>query len=150
MKTFASLALSLTLSLGLGACVDMDDTDTETTASELGLQPGGANGNHFYWAAYEKQPYIYKGCPDPGPQPWAERPTLFVPRGMGTIELELGTAVPLEIRALEVPPDPGFAFRPNSRGATISIPAGPPLLPFSFLVNNERCSYELDAEIVVE
>lgn len=90
------------------------------------------------------------GCPDPGPEPWAERATLFVPRGMGIIELELGTAVPLEIRARSLPPDPGFAFRPNSRGATIAIPDGSRYLPFSFVAISGRCSYELDAEIVVE
>jgi hypothetical protein len=153
MKTLASLTLALSLAFGgLAACVDMEDADVDvgTTASELGLQPGGSNGNHFYWAAYDEKPYIYKGCPDPGPEPWAERATLHVPRGMNVIELELGTEVALNIRALEVPPDPGFWFRPNTRGATIGIPTGARYLPFSFLVNNERCNYTLDAEIVVE
>lgn len=155
MKTFSpvisSLVLALSFSLGgVAACVDIDDADTGTTASELGLQPGGANGNHFYWAAYEKKPYIYKGCPDPGPEPWAERATLFVRRGTPVIELELGTAVALDVRALEVPPDPGFGFRGNSRGATIAVPEGAERLAFTFLVNNERCTYELEAEIVVE
>jgi hypothetical protein len=149
MKILASLALTLSLSFGgLAACVDIDDADVGTTASELGLQPGGANGNHFYWAAYSKEPYIYKGCPDPGPEPWAERATLYVPRGMNVIELELGTAVPLNIRGRSIPE--GMAFRPDSRGATIGIPTGARELAFSVLVNNERCNYVLDAEIVVE
>jgi hypothetical protein len=149
MNTFASLCLTLSLSLGgVAACVDTDAT--ETTAAELGLQPTGASGNHFHWNAYEKKPYIYMGCPDPGPQPWAERATLFVRRGTPVIELELGTAVALNVRALEVPPDPGFEFRGHSRGATIAVPEGAEHLAFSFLVNNERCNYTLEAEIVVE
>lgn len=147
MKIVAFLALSLSLCLSLGACVETDGTDT--TASELGLQPGGANGNRFHWNAYEKKPYIYMGCPDPGPEPWAELATLFVPRGMGVIELELGTAVTLDLRLGEIPPDPGFWFRPNSRGATIGIPQGAEQLRFSFTAISGRCSYELDAEIVV-
>ena len=149
MKTLASLTLALSLSLGgLAACVDMDDADVGTTASELGLEPGGSNGNHFHWNAYSKVPYIYKGCPDPGPEPWAELATLHVPRGMNVIELELGTEVPLNIRGLSIPT--GMAFRPNERGATIGIPTGARYLPFTFLVNSERCTYELEAEIVVE
>lgn len=151
MKTLASLTLTLSLAFGgLAACIDMDDNVVGTTSSELGLQPGGPNGNHFYWAAYSKAPYIYKGCPDPGPEPWAEAATLFARRGTRVVELELGTAVPLNIRALEVPPDPYFSFRPTSTGANIAIPEGPQHLRFSFLVNSGRCNYTLDAEIVVE
>jgi hypothetical protein len=147
MKTLASLTLALSLSLGVAGCVETDDTGT--TAAELGLQPGGANGNSFYWAAYDHKPYIYMGCPDPGPEPWAERATLYVPRGMPVVELELGTAVALDIRALELPPDPDFQFRPNARGATIGIPEGAEQLSFSFRATSGRCSYELDAEILV-
>jgi hypothetical protein len=149
MKILASVTLALSLAFGgLAACVDMDDTATTSESSELGLEPGGTNGNHFYWAAYSKVPYIYKGCPDPGPEPWAERATLYVPRGMNVIELELGTEVPLNIRGLSIPT--GMAFRPDTRGATIGIPTGARYLPFTFLVNSDRCNYELEAEIVVQ
>ena len=137
MKTLGTLTLVLA-----SACVA---ETTSTTESELGLKPTGGSGSHFYWAAYEQQPYIYKGCPEPGPEPWAERATLYIEPGTRTIELELGTAVPLEVRALSVPR--GMTIMGHSRGATISHEDTWVGDPFTLLVTSGRCSYEIEAEI---
>jgi hypothetical protein len=142
MKNLSVIALVLA-----SACV----AETTTTVdSELGLEPGGGSGNHFYWAAYEKQPYIYKGCPDPGPEPWAEAAVLHAKKGTTTIELELGTAVPLNVSGLDVPR--GLTIVGNDRGASMAVDMflDADRIPFSLLVNNERCSYQLDAVIWFE
>jgi len=145
MKITARHALTtLALALASQACAT---EDLSTTDSELGIPPSGGSGSHFYWAAYEKVPYIYKGCPDPGPEPWAERATLLARRGTNVLELELGTAVPLEIRATSLPR--GMALKPNSRGATLVVDdasVGDPI-GFTMSVVSGRCSYELAAEI---
>lgn len=142
-----AVALALALLTPTG-CVT-DEPATGTAASGLGLHGGGAAGNHFYWAAYEKQPYIYKGCPDPGPEPWAEAAVLFARRGTSMIELELGTAVPLTVRPLSLPR--GMSVMPNSRGMDIAVgdPYGDPLR-FTFQVDSGACSYQLEAAIVFE
>jgi len=143
MKKLSVIALVLA-----SACVA---ETTSTVDSELGLEPGGTNGNHFYWAAYQQQPYIYKGCPDPGPEPWAEAAVLHAKKGTSMIELELGTAVPLDVRGLNVPR--GMSILGNDRGAVMAVDmflAEAGEVRFSLLVNNERCSYELDAMISFE
>lgn len=145
MKTTFALALVLAAQ----ACVPADE-DLGTTAFQLGLQPTGGSTNHFYWAAYEDAPYIYKGCPEPGPQPWAERATLHARRGESQLEVELGTAVALDVQALSAPR--GVRLTPNPRGVTITV--GDPFVgdPFvwSIRVIHERCAYDLEAEIVYE
>lgn len=127
------------------ACATEELSDV---SSELGLPPGGSNGNHFYWAAYSKAPYIYKGCPDPGPEPWAERATLLARRGTQVLELELGTEVALAVRAIDIPA--GVAFEPNSRGATITVRDPFVDVAFSFGVASGRCSYTLGAEVAYQ
>jgi hypothetical protein len=88
---------ALALALASQACMNAETLGTDS--SELGIPPTGGTSDHFYWEAYEKQPYIYKGCPDPGPEPWAERATLQARRGTGVLE-RAGTAVALDIRAV--------------------------------------------------
>lgn len=141
---------TLTLALATPGCLSEEPTTSDTEA-ELGLSGDGRyDVARFYWAAYEDEPYIYKGCPEPGPQPWRDRARIAVPRGTDVVEVELGTAVPLEIRALDVPR--GLDLRAHDRGVTISV--GDPFvgdpIPWSILVNNEKCSYELHAELAFE
>jgi hypothetical protein len=137
----------LALALASQACTT---EDVSNVSSELGLPPGGGNGNNFYWAAYAKAPYIYKGCPDPGPEPWAERATLLARRGTGVLELELGTAVALDVRALSLPR--GVRLVPNTRGATITVddPSVGEPLALSIGVASGRCAYDLEAEIAYQ
>ena len=143
-------SFALALVVASQACATDEVEPTSFAASELGLSPGGTKLNHFYWAAYDEKPYIYKGCPDPGPEPWRETATLYARRGTAELELELGTAVPLEIRPTVVPR--GVAFRPNERGLTISVGdafVGDPFR-WTMVVASGRCSYELNAQVVYE
>jgi hypothetical protein len=140
------------LVLAIGACATDEATEvTEgTTVSALGIPPTGGTSNRFYWEAYEWAPYIYKGCPDPGPEPWAENATLMPRRGTSVLELELGTAVALDVRAIALPR--GVSFKPNARGGTISVGdphVGDPL-GITLKVTHGDCSYELGAEIAYQ
>lgn len=140
---------TLTLALASPGCLSDEPTTTET-AAELASSGDRSGIAHFYWAAYDDEPYIYKGCPDPGPEPWRDRARIAVPRGTDIVEVELGTAVPLAIRALDVPR--GLDLRAHDRGVTISV--GDPFvgdpIPWSILVADEGCSFELHAELAFE
>lgn len=144
MTTFQILT-ALALGLSAGACVA---DDLGATSSELASQPDGTGrSQHFYWAAYEDAPYIYKGCPEPGPQPWRAPAAIESKLGTEQIEVELGTAVALDIAVLEAPRD--VELTPNPRGVSISV--GDPFvgdpIPWKLRVSHESCSYELSAEI---
>jgi len=136
------------LVLAASACATTEETgELGTTESALGIPPTGGSSNKFHWNAYEKKPYIYKGCPDPGPDPaWAEKATLLPRAGTRVLEVELGTAVPLNVRVLSL--SRGLRFTPKENGATIAVDS-PSLggLAFTLLVTSGDCSYELDAEI---
>lgn len=143
--------LAVALTLIASACATTEEAgDLGTTESELGIPPTGGSGNKFHWNAYEKKPYIYKGCPDPGPEPWAEKATLMPRVGTRVLELELGTAVPLNLRALSLAR--GVTFTPNSRGATIAVdnPSIGDPLGMTLLVTSGACSYEIEAEIAYQ
>jgi hypothetical protein len=143
------IVFAVAVALASQACISEDIEDTTTAAeSELGIPGGGSSGNHFYFAAYSKVPYIYKGCPDPGPEPWNSKPTLLAKKGMKVIELELGTAVALEVRAGSLPA--GMTIKPNARGATLVIGNPNDLVPFSLKVSHKTCAYEVQAEIAFQ
>jgi hypothetical protein len=151
MKTTDILNLgALALALSCAACVETDD-QLATATSDLGLEPDDSSGSRFYWAAYQHEPYIYKGCPEPGPdpQPWAEAAELRVRKDVRTLQLELGTAVSLDIEPLSAPR--GIELVPTKTGLDVNIAAAyDSFAPISFLVNNEKCSFKLEAELQFE
>ena len=142
-----NIGFALSVALASQACV-ADEADTTAAESELGIPGGGSGGNHFYFAAYEKVPYIYKGCPDPGPEPWNVKATLLAKKGMRTIELELGTAVALDVRARGLPD--GVSFKPNARGGTFTVGDPTGLKGVSLAVSHLRCQYDVQAEIAYQ
>jgi hypothetical protein len=138
----------MAVALASQACLSEDLEDTTATESELGIPGGGSNGNHFYFAAYSKVPYIYKGCPDPGPEPWNGKATLLAKKGTREIELELGTAVALDVRARSLPA--GVTLKPNARGATFTIGNPSDLVPMTLAVSHRSCTYEVQIEVAYQ
>lgn len=144
-----NIVFAVAVAVASQACISDEPEGTADRESELGLPGSGANGNHFYYAAYSKKPYIYMGCPDPGPEPvWSQNPQLLAKKGMRTIELELGTAVALEVRAKAMPK--GVEFRANDRGGTFSIPEASGKVPLTLAVTHRACTFEVNVEVAYQ
>jgi hypothetical protein len=142
------IVFAVAVALASQACISEDIEDTTAAESALGIPGGGSNGNHFYFAAYSKVPYIYKGCPDPGPEPWYGKATLLAKKGTREIELELGTAVALDVRARALPD--GVALKPNARGATIIIGNPVDVVPVKLAVSHRSCTYEVQVDVAYQ
>lgn len=139
------IVFAAAVALASQACVSEDIEDTTVAESQLGIPGGGSSGNHFYFAAYSWQPYIYKGCPDPGPEPWYGGATLLAKKGTRIIELELGTAVALDVRARSLPA--GVEIKPDARGATFIIGNPVDTVPITLAVTHRSCTYEVKVEV---
>ena len=99
------------------------------------------------WPAYANPPYIYKGCPDPGPEPWRAVKSIVAEPGVTAIEVRLRSTVPLRVEVTAAPRNGrvaatarGFTFVPSTTAATRER--------VRLRITSGACKYDATAELV--
>ena len=103
----------------------------------------------FSWAAFDRAPYLYTGCPDPGPEPWRDIPAIVARGGDALVDVELASAVALDVAVVTAPSNGtittsshGFAFVPAAG-------AEPSTSRVALRVTHDACTYLLAADLTV-
>ena len=138
--------------VGLFTCGDFftyhleNDVSTSDTA-RVDLDFKNPLCRRFYWAAYAWAPYIYKGCPDPGPEPWGLTPIIHADPRAQVVDVELGSAVALDVEVMTaphngriIPSSHGFAFLPSTTEPTRDR--------VELRIASGACSYKASADLV--
>lgn len=119
----------------------------DTGLVRLSLFPAASRCRRADWRAYSREPYVYMGCPDPGPAPWTDVPTFAIDGASASLEVDLASAVPLGVTVVAAPSNGrvltssyGFAFVPNTTAATRDR--------VTLRVTSGTCQYDVTAELV--
>lgn len=101
----------------------------------------------FLWPAYPIEPHVYRGCPEPGPEPWSDTPRIAVAPTTRTLAVALESIAPLTIEVLTSPRNgrltataDGFTFAPTTIEAMADRGA--------VRITSGACSYVAEADFV--